>query len=121
MTEEALRCPFCGFIPPPAARVCRGCGAEIRHGGQEGGAGCGCALVSALVSGLALKVVADEFFHLNIEAVPTWVQWTVIGAGALAGLSSPYWFGGANRGRGGRPRVRFVRRTQDGRQEELDG
>ena len=122
MTEEAPRCPFCGFAPPPDARVCRGCGAEMVHGdGGEAGAGCGGALVCAVIAYFAMKIVALECFGLPAERIPTWVEWTVLGAGALAGLALSVRSGRAGRGGDGRPRVRFVRRDLDGRREEREG
>lgn len=128
MTEDALECPFCAFNVPRGAWVCRGCGAEIRHGGDggEAGAGCGGALICAVVAYFVMKVVASEFFGVAAGRIPTWVEWTVLGAGALAGLGLSVRSGRSGRSgraeRGdGRPRVRFVRRDLNGHREEREG
>ena len=121
MTEDALECPFCAFTPPRGARVCRGCGAEIRYGGGDGQtAGCGCLL--GFFGGLAaLDWGARHLFGSSIHAVPLWGQILAALLGMLVVLVVARWLGGVERGRDGRPRVRFVRLTLDGRREEREG
>ena len=122
MTEETLDCPFCAFTPPRGARVCRGCGAEIRYGDGGDGetAGCGCLL--GFFGGLAvLDFAARHLFGRSIHAVPLWGQVLAALLGVFVSLALARWLGGANRGRDGRPRVRFARRNLNGRDEEREG
>ncbi len=82
---QMLKCPHCGTLVENGVSVCRGCQAEIVDGptGKEAG-GCGCATV--VIFFVVLWFLGNKTGLFDVNMFPTWLNWTIIIVGFLAGV-----------------------------------